>query len=472
VAILSYLATPAPSDACGPPRIAPSPVIEVVATPDGRDERLRVEALVTTDRVRRVDFLLDGELIETDRRFPFGAVLAAGSMEESRAPGRLEGVAFDREGREIARDSVELDRARGSLALSLSPVSRLGDAWLEIGAEVLHPEGVPIDRVDFYRDGRYVASVGAAPYRARIPAGDEAGYLRAVAVAGDGSLAEEVRLLDERGEGEEISVGLVELYAMVTTRAGAPVTGLAADLFELRHEGRILPIERFAEGDAVPLSVALVIDGSGSMLDDMERAKRSAADFLTSTLDEGDRALLVDFDSRPRLLRAATDEISELVESFDEIRSRGGSSIYDAILFATLQLEATAGRRALVVVTDGLDSGSRISARDCAVAARRHGVPVFVLSLEEGYPAAPSHPRLELRELAIASGGGFYPVRVAADVGRTFQAIETQLRGQYLLAFASQALLSSADLAALTLDVADQRLVVRTLLGGQVRLPR
>jgi Ca-activated chloride channel family protein len=289
---------------------------------------------------------------------------------------------------------------------------------------------------------------------------------------------------------------------MVTTRAGTPVTGLPKESFALRRDGRTLAIERFSEGDDVPLDLALVIDGSGSMLDDMERAKRSAADFLLATLDTGDQALLVDFDARPRLLHGATEDVAGLVDRFDDIRSGGGSSIYDAILFAALQLDGATGRRALVVVTDGLDSGSRISPADCADATRHLGVPVFVLSLEGTRQAPPSHQKLKLRDLAVASGGGLFEVFGANDLRSAYEAIETQLRGQYLLGFSVAAPLTASELDSLTLDILDagdiadagqladgglgdrtvdrladrrpsgrssERLVVRTILGGRIR---
>ncbi len=470
LAILDCALVPRAAPASDPPGSDAPPLIEIVTTAGGNRDRLRIEALVTTERIRRVDFLLDGELVGRDKRFPFGAAIAAPTPTPG-AGARLEGVAYDGDGRELARDSLRLDPGDPLVDLSLTPVTRLGrNGWLEVGASVDHPPDVDIERVDFYRDERYVASVTAAPYRVRIPATEESGYLRAVALTRGGELVEDVRLLGDPAGADLVSVGLVELYAIVTTRSGTPVRGLSRERFELRQGGLPRAIERFSEGDAVPLSLALVIDGSGSMLESLERAKRSASDFLQATLDRGDEALLVDFDSRPRLLHDRTDDVAGLVASFDDIRSRGGSAVYDAILFAALQLEAAPGRRALVVLTDGLDSGSRISPRKCAAAARLAGVPIFVLALGNTYETTPSHRRLALERLATASGGSWYPIRELSDVGDAYEAIETQLRGQYLLGFSTPAPLSSHELSSLSLDVADDRLIVRTILGGQVRV--
>lgn len=441
--------------------------IELVAAGTTRAGRLRIEALVTTPAIRRVDFLLDGRLVDQDRRFPFGIVL-----EPPAAPprGRLEAVALDGDGSELARDSLPLHSDPSTMEVAVSEIRELdGAGWLEIVAEVTHPEGVAIERVDFYRDERYVASVGASPYRTRIARSD-GGFVRVVALTSTDALAETVHLLDHPGGSDTVSVSLVELYAMVTTRSGSPVAGLGPESFELLQGDRHRVIETFSEGDAAPLSLALVIDRSGSMYDNLDRAKRSARKFLESTLDEGDTALLVDFDSRPRLLQDSTDDLEALISRFDWIRSEGGSAIYDAILFAALQLEGSAGRRrALVVLTDGEDSGSRIGPAHCARAAQRAGVPIFVLGLGHPVAAAPSHRRLALRQLAEATGGGVHPIRRLDDIDAAYRAIDLQLRGQYLLGFTSEAPLSTAELDSLTVRVEDSRLEVRTILGGQIR---
>ncbi len=471
LAILDCALGPRTGLAADPPAPDGEPAIELVTSAARAEHRLRVDALVTSASIRRVDFLLDGELVQQDKRFPFGALITPPEASGSHLAGQLEGIAYDRDGRELARDSVRLEPTTGDVTLSLSPAQPLGSGdWLEVGADVAHPPEVAIERVDFYRDDRYVASVGSAPYRVRIPADEDNGYLRAVALTHSGHLAEDVRLLGDPAGADRVSVGLVELYAMVTTRSGEPVTGLDADRFELRQDGQRRTIERFSEGDAVPLSLALVIDGSGSMLESLGHAKRAAGEFLESTLDEGDEALLVDFDARPRLLHGRTEDVASLVDRFDEIRSRGGSAVYDAILFAALQLEAAPGRRALVVLTDGLDSGSRLSPRNCVEAARRTGVPIFVLALGPGYETTPSHHRLALEQLAVESGGGWYRIRAMDDVPDAYRAIETQLRGQYLLGFSTPSPLSRQELESLTLEVTDDRLTVRTILGGQVRV--
>jgi len=285
-----------------------------------------------------------------------------------------------------------------------------------------------------------------------------------------GGFAEGVRLLEEGAVGDVMAVNLVEIYAMVSDRRGRPVTLLERADFTLHEGGRSRPPERFAIGDDVPLSVALVLDRSGSMFSSMGRAKQAARMFLRQALDEHDSALLVDFASRPRLLRDRTDDIDDLLRQFDAISSQGGSAVYDALLFSLLRLEATPGRKALIVLTDGLDSGSRSTIDECTTLARRSGVPIFVISMGDQLEHRPSHRTFALQRLAERSGGRVYTVDSESDVAAAYREIDQQLRGQYLLAFSTAAALGAAELDSLRLTVSDDRLRVRTLLGGQIQI--
>ena len=442
-----------------------APLIEIVPPVPSGDAKLRIDTLVTCPSIRRVDFLLDDRVVGRDRRFPFAVTLTRENLQTAR---RLEVLAYGPDEVELARDRIYLESDEPIFSVSVSEVNEIGDSgWVEVAAEVDRSSVDSVERVDFYRDQRYVASVGHEPYRTRIPKLEATEYLRAVAHLKHGGYTESVHLVGS--EADELSVTLVEIYAMVSDRSGRPMPGLGADRFELRHNGRAQTIERFREGNEVPLSLGVVLDSSGSMGESMARAKESARSFLKAALDDGDRALLVDFDSRPRLLHPLTDEIDHLISRFDDIRSTGSSAVYDAILFGLLQLEGTTGRKALVVLTDGLDSGSRISASRCSQLARQAGVPVFVIGLGRNLGDLPSHQRLELERLARRTGGSSYPIRRTEDIAAAYSAIDLQLRGQYLLGFSPRGPLSTKDMDAIEVSVIDERLQVRTILGDRIR---
>ena len=444
-----------------------APVIEIVL-PGTESTRTRIRTLVTSRQVRQVDFLLDGTLIASDRRFPFSTEIKAHHAESAL---RLQAIAFDAEGVEIARDELLFDVRPIELTVAISSVRPLeGADWLEVSAEVRHSPSTSVSRVDFYRGNRFAASTSRRPFQVIIPRKGDSTYLRAVAHLTEGGWAEGLRMLAHQGVGDELAVNLVQIYAMVSDRRGTPVTGLEATDFEILQGTEPRPLERFSIGDDVPLSLALVIDGSGSMFDVLDEAKRAARLFLEQALDRGDQALMIDFDLRPRLLQPRTGDVDELIGRFSSIASHGGSAVYDAILFGLLQLQKAPGRRTLVVLTDGLDSSSQFRPQDCIALARKTGVPIFAVSMGKRPDPRPSHRTHALRQIAERTGGRVYEISSAEQIATAYREIDLQLRGQYLLGFAAEGALSAIELDDLSVRVSDPRFSVRTILGGQLQL--
>lgn len=464
ISLLVVLALACPARASEPNE----PILEIVPPRAVATQQARIQTIVTSERIERVDFLLDGRVVDSDRKAPFSSRIDARMLTRAQ---HLEAIAFDGEGIELTRDQLPLDDFTTRLEISIPVLRELGNTdWWEVAAEVEHSLADSIDRVDFYRDDHFTASTRQAPFRARIPRDEDSAYLRAVAHLSDGGFAEGVRMLGSEAIEDATAVNLVEIYAMVSDRRGRPVTRLERDDFTL-HEGDSARLpERFAVGDDVPLAVGLVLDRSGSMFSSMGRAKQAARVFLQQALDEHDRALLVDFASRPRLLQRQTGDVDRLLSRFDVIRSRGGSAVYDAVLFTLLRLESTPGRKALIVLTDGLDSGSQVTVDECAALARRAGVPIFVVSMGDRLEHRPSHRTFALDRLAEQSGGHVYTVADESAIEVAYAEIDQQLRGQYLLAFSTEAALAAAELDALRLSVSDERLRVRTILGGQIQI--
>jgi Ca-activated chloride channel family protein len=439
--------------------------IEIVSTPLGANGR-RIRTLVTSRRVRQVDFLLDGARFASDQRFPFNA-----EIKDIEDASRLQALAFDAEGAEIARAEVELDSLSIDLAVTISDVQPVeGTGWLEVSVKVRHSSAASVARVDFYRGDHFAASTTQAPFRALIPQEDGSPFLRAVAHLEEGGWAEGVHVLGSQGVADELAVNLVEIYAMVSDQRGVPVTGLGAADFQVLQGNEPRPLERFSIGDDVPLSVALVIDGSASMFDVLEEAKAAARLFLERALDQGDGALMLDFDLRPRLLQPRTSNVEELIERFSMIESRGGSAIYDAIIFGLLQLQKAPGRRALIILTDGLDSSSQFRPEECVDFARRTGVPIFAISMGQRLDIKPSHRTYALRQLTEKTGGRVYEISKLDQIAAAYNEINLQLRGQYLLGFAASGELSTTELDDLFVRIPNSKFSVRTILGGQLQL--
>ena len=178
---------------------------------------------------------------------------------------------------------------------------------------------------------------------------------------------------------------------------------------------------------------------------------------------------MVDFNYRPRLARRITADSDELLDSLVGLEARGMTALYDAIVFSLQQFENTAGRRALVVVTDGEDSASHFQPRECVRQARLHGVPVYLIVL--GTPPDPHRDPELLRNLMIArrTGGEVYYISDLDDLGRIYEQIADELRRQYSLAFDAGHTLTPEELQEIEIEGVPKGVEVRTLLASQHR---
>lgn len=234
------------------------------------------------------------------------------------------------------------------------------------------------------------------------------------------------------------SVDLVSVAAVVRDKQGRVVTTLARNDFSVIEGGEPRPVvDVQAEGNA-PVSIALLVDGSGSMPRDAAVPARIAEALLRQLDAARDDAALMSFDTRLLTLRTFTSDFGSVRSGLSEIDAFGATSIYDAIAGAAGKVaEGTRKRRALVVVTDGADNASVYTADEVAWIASTIDVPVYVLALgsDPVDGEAPIARGGRLGELARATGGDFYragaPTPQQVAIGRIIE----EIRHQYLIAF-------------------------------------
>jgi Ca-activated chloride channel family protein len=236
-----------------------------------------------------------------------------------------------------------------------------------------------------------------------------------------------------------VDVSLVHVVATVKNQAGQLVGGLRQDDFEIRDNGVPQEIRLFARQTDQPLSVALLVDTSGSTAKDLKYETDSASKFLKALLAEGnpeDRVALYDF-SYDVNGGTFTREFARLERQLRLLHGEAGTSLYDAVWYAARDLENRPGRKAMIIVTDGGDTTSK---RDLKTALRQAQMadavvyPIVVLPItnEAGRNIGGEHA---LEFMAEGTGGrSFYP-EANAQLDRTFNDILTELRTQYLLGF-------------------------------------
>ena len=243
-------------------------------------------------------------------------------------------------------------------------------------------------------------------------------------------------------------VDLVRITAVVQDRRGRPVLGLLPSDFELNVSGEPVQIVEFGS-EATGISVALLIDDSGSMsLAGRKDAAHEVARHIVSWLEPGrDEITLLGFDKSLRTVQPFTTQPSAVVARLGELTPYGLTSLYDAIAQAARPLVTrTRPRRAVIVITDGVDTASVMTPPEVSRVASEIDVPVYVVAIRVGVdrlggmpdvvsPAAAAESQASLDDLARWTGGATFVAGTAAETSLAAQQILTELRHQYLIAF-------------------------------------
>jgi VWFA-related protein len=236
------------------------------------------------------------------------------------------------------------------------------------------------------------------------------------------------------------SVDLVSISAVVRDRRGKVIPNLKRADFEILDGGvRRQVVDMRADSNA-PASVALLVDGSGSMrFDQVRSASRHISTNLLAGLNPSrDAAALLSFDTRLLTLCEFTRDFDRIRAGLDDVESFGATSLYDAVAgSAALVAERARNRRAVVVLTDGLDNASVYSPEQVAWIASTIDVPFYVFDIsgrpeEDRGKNAPPPP---LATLAQATGGDLFVANTPELMDAAIRRVNEELRHQYLIAF-------------------------------------
>ena len=152
---------------------------------------------------------------------------------------------------------------------------------------------------------------------------------------------------------------LVNVYVSVRDIKGEPAV-INAEKIQLLENGQPVPKQDVQGlGEVGPLTSMLVIDSSGSMnyVNKLESAKAAAKEYLAQ-MRPGDKAGIITFNTKVRLVQEVTDSREALEKAIDSITAGGDTAIYDAILLAIETLNPLPGRKAIILLTDGMDNAS------------------------------------------------------------------------------------------------------------------
>lgn len=400
--------------------------------------KLRVEARVRGEGIARVAFGLDGRVVMSKARPPYSVELDLGA-----AP-RLHwasAILYGADGRELARDEAPVNGGphRFGVRLREPRQDRTYRESLRAEAEVEVPEGEELDRVEFFLDQTRLATLYQPPFvqALRLPNAGGLTYVRVVATLASGLADEDVVVVNAPPGLETLDVDLVELYLTALDRRGRPVEDLAEGELAVLESGAAQPLRRFERVHDLPFHAGVVIDTSGSMASRLPEAERAAYAFFTQVITPRDRAAVITFADAPRLAARFTGNLEVLAGALSALSAEGETALWDTLAFSLHYFSGVRGRRALVVLTDGADSGSRHRFDEVLEYARRTGVSLYFVGLD--LPTSPADIQMRLEMLARETGGRLFQVHGAAELAPVYRQIRDELRSQYLLAYQSPA---------------------------------
>lgn len=279
-----------------------------------------------------------------------------------------------------------------------------------------------------------------------------------------------LRLQDE----QEVAVRLVLLPASVEDKRGRIVTGLEAGDFRLTDESVPQQIKYFSVESDEPVAIAFVLDVSGSMRQSGKlEAAKEAVRFFVDQLRPQDRFALICFaDDQVSWVTAFTSDRQRFVDRLMVQEGYGQTALNDAVAsIPKLVDDSTNGRKAIVLITDGVDNASKLTVEQSVVTARKVEVPIFTV----GFSTIPWDDRKNAKNLgfnmavlqlfADQTGGALFVVQDPDEMKEAVSRISIELRHQYLIGYSPDLTRWDGRFRSVQLLARNGRYVVRTRKG-------
>jgi VWFA-related protein len=284
-----------------------------------------------------------------------------------------------------------------------------------------------------------------------------------------------------RGQEEQptfsTDVKVVQVLATVTTKKGQIIRDLTKDDFVLAENGHKQAIQYFSRETDLPLTLGLMVDTSMSQQRVMDAERSASARFFEQVLRPNkDQVFIVQFDMAVMMRQELTSSLRKLSDALVQVdtpsrsdlyrQQGGGTLLYDAVIKASKDvMQHQQGRKALILLTDGVDTGSDAPLADAIDAAQLADTLIYSILFSDatfygGLSFEGGHGKSVLMRMSRETGGGFFEVSKKLSIEQIYEAIQDELRSQYSLGYVSDTPVRVSEFRKLALTTDKKDLVV------------
>ena len=271
-------------------------------------------------------------------------------------------------------------------------------------------------------------------------------------------------------------VKVVNVLTTVRTKKGEIVRDLSKDDFSLTENNRPEVIRYFSRETELPLTIGLMVDTSMSQQKVLEQERAASFRFFDQVLrPDKDHVFIMQFDMAVMLRQPLTASRGELEKTLSLVdtpsrqelsyQNGGGTLLYDAVVKASNEtMRNQKGRKALILLTDGVDTGSEQTLASAIDAAQRADTLIYsILFSDEGYYGLSfGHDGAGvLQRLSKETGGSYYEVTKKRGIDKIFGIIQDELRSQYNIGYVSDVPVRVSEFRKIQLSVKQKGLVIQ-----------